>query len=59
MSELAKRNRQVQRDTMTVMTGACLSILWYAMGQYQPPPEIAAAFNTILTVMVHRGHPKV
>jgi len=59
MSEIAKSKRQTQRDAMTVLTGAFLTILWYAMGTQQPPPEVAAAFNTILIIMVHRGHPKV
>ena len=58
-NDLAKKKRQSQRDMMTVLTGSCLTILWYAMGDTQPPPEVAAAFSTILTVMIHRGHPKV
>lgn len=56
---LAKQRRQSQRDTMTMLTGASLTILWYAMGAHQPPPEVASAFSTILTILVHRGHPSV
>lgn len=54
-SDLQRQRRERQRDAMTVLTGACLTILWYAMGAHQPPPEVAAAFSTILTIMVHRG----
>jgi hypothetical protein len=50
-----RKTREAQRDTMTMLTGAFLTILWYGMGDLQPPPEVAAAFSTILTIVVHRG----
>ena len=40
---------------MTMLTGAFLTILWHGMGEHQPPPEVASAFSTILTIMAHRG----